>query len=532
MADVFISHSSKDHDIAEHICDELEKKGLKCWFAPRDIKPGEEWAKAINTAITSSSAFIIIYSANSSQSTQVPREIGLAGAKNLYIIPYKIDDTKLSDEFEYYLLGSHWIIADIAKKDYKIDELNNVILSAKAKKIAASANLEEQSAQNGQTVNNFNVTEIKDSNVTYTSPAIKNKLPIIISAAAAFVVILCTIIIVAVSGSKPQVSDENSQTTTTVSEPEVTTTTTVAVTTTTTTTTTVSAKEVPAIGQASSGTETLEISLELLGYSFKGTYTGDVVNGAPMGKGDFVGTGEEEEGVIKSEYSGTWVEGKANGEGLVTFTRENGDVSTWTGKWFDGQLNGQGVWKRVYANGIITSYEGSFSEGVRSGHGKSSAFYVDGVSEIKEGVWEGNNSLTGNGTKTINYSDGAVRVIEGAWVNGEIPVGKRTLTYTDGDYNIYEGEINFDGFGNGQGKKSLYRADGTLYRTDEGVFANDALNGLGKRYDLYDDGGYIMYEGEFVDGQYNGQGKLDYYSADGTLRHTDEGTFADGSFVG
>ena len=105
MADVFISHSSKDHDVAEHICNELEKKGIKCWMAPRDIAPGEEWAKAINTAITTCSSFVIIYSANSAQSTQVPKEIGLAGAKGAYIIPYKIDDTKLTDEFEYYLLG-------------------------------------------------------------------------------------------------------------------------------------------------------------------------------------------------------------------------------------------------------------------------------------------------------------------------------------------------------------------------------------------------------------------------------------------
>lgn len=173
MADVFISHSSKDHEIAERICMELEKKGVICWMAPRDIAPGEEWARAINTAITSSSAFIIIYSKNSAASTQVPKEIGLAGAKNSYIIPYKIDDTKLTDEFEYYLLGSHWVIADIAKKDYKIDELSSVILSAKAKKLAEAANIEGKA---NTTVNNIHVTEIKDNNVTYTSVVEKKRI--------------------------------------------------------------------------------------------------------------------------------------------------------------------------------------------------------------------------------------------------------------------------------------------------------------------------------------------------------------------
>lgn len=228
MADVFISHSSKDHAIAEHICNELEKKGLKCWMAPRDIKPGEEWARAINTAITSSGAFIVIYSSNSAQSTQVPREIGLAGAKNSYIIPYKIDDTKLSDEFEYYLLGSHWVIADLSTNDFKIDELQSVILSAKAKKISAAANIDEES---GTTVNNFNVTEIRDSNVTYTTPDSKgkSKLAIIISCIAAALVLVCTVVIVCVFSSQQgqnagltdsqQTNSKTSQTTTAIPEP-------------------------------------------------------------------------------------------------------------------------------------------------------------------------------------------------------------------------------------------------------------------------------------------------------------------------
>jgi len=127
VADVFISHSSIDHVVAEQLCANLEANGISCWMAPRDIKPGEEWARAINNAITAASVFIVIYSANSCQSTQVPKEIGLAGARNIYIVPYKIDNTPLTGEFEYYLLGSHWITADIDKNDFKINELYNTI---------------------------------------------------------------------------------------------------------------------------------------------------------------------------------------------------------------------------------------------------------------------------------------------------------------------------------------------------------------------------------------------------------------------
>ena len=184
MADVFISHSSVDHLIAEQLCAQLEARGISCWMAPRDIRPGEEWAKAINEAISSSSVFIVIYSKNSAQSTQVPKEIGLAGARKSYIIPYKIDDTPLNGEFEYYLLGSHWIIADVARNDLKINELYNVISAYKMKL--------------GQPpmVNQVHVTEIHDSEVRYYPEKKKSAVPIIIAAMISLVIIICTIVIV------------------------------------------------------------------------------------------------------------------------------------------------------------------------------------------------------------------------------------------------------------------------------------------------------------------------------------------------
>ena len=36
MSDVFISHSSKDKDIADTVVNFLEDKGLSCWITPRD----------------------------------------------------------------------------------------------------------------------------------------------------------------------------------------------------------------------------------------------------------------------------------------------------------------------------------------------------------------------------------------------------------------------------------------------------------------------------------------------------------------
>ncbi len=127
MADVFISHSSKDKVIADKMCEALEARGLKCWIAPRDITPGSEWAVAISDAIATIKVMVVIYSANSAESTQVPKELGLADKRNKFIIPYKIDDMELTGAFDYYLAGAHWIVANPQADDYKFDELYGVM---------------------------------------------------------------------------------------------------------------------------------------------------------------------------------------------------------------------------------------------------------------------------------------------------------------------------------------------------------------------------------------------------------------------
>ena len=68
MSDVFVSHRSKDKEIADRVVKYFEDKGLSCWMAPRDIVPGSDWAAAINTAITASKVFVIIYTAISAES--------------------------------------------------------------------------------------------------------------------------------------------------------------------------------------------------------------------------------------------------------------------------------------------------------------------------------------------------------------------------------------------------------------------------------------------------------------------------------
>jgi hypothetical protein len=109
--DVFISYSSKDKPIADGICANLEAAGTRCWIAPRDIHPGEDWPTAITTAITHSRVMVLVFSADSNSSKQVGNEISLAFNNNLIIIPFKIENIEPEPGKQYYLGRTHWLEA-------------------------------------------------------------------------------------------------------------------------------------------------------------------------------------------------------------------------------------------------------------------------------------------------------------------------------------------------------------------------------------------------------------------------------------
>ena len=109
--DVFISYSSKDKAFADLICEKLESEKILCWYAPRDIEPGAEWATSIIKAIDSTSILLLLFSENSNDSRQVMREVGYAADKGAMIIPFKITKTEFrtAESLYYYLGTSDWI---------------------------------------------------------------------------------------------------------------------------------------------------------------------------------------------------------------------------------------------------------------------------------------------------------------------------------------------------------------------------------------------------------------------------------------
>ena len=112
---VFISHSSKDKNVADNLCCKLESNGIKVWYAPRDIKPGAQYAGEIVKAINKCSHFAVLLSVNSLKSEHVLNEIDLAfeglnrPGKKIRFLPIRLDETELGPDFKYYLSRQHWM---------------------------------------------------------------------------------------------------------------------------------------------------------------------------------------------------------------------------------------------------------------------------------------------------------------------------------------------------------------------------------------------------------------------------------------
>ena len=122
---VFITHAVEDKKIAELVCENLERNGIKCWIAPRDVPFGMNFEEAIVDAISDSSLFILILSSYSNNSPHVKREIQNAcmGDAQTPILPFRVEDIKLNKALQYYLASTQWLDASTPPLESHLESL-------------------------------------------------------------------------------------------------------------------------------------------------------------------------------------------------------------------------------------------------------------------------------------------------------------------------------------------------------------------------------------------------------------------------
>jgi hypothetical protein len=109
--DIFVSYSSKDKAVADAVVAALENGGLRCWVAPRDVKPGADWGDSITEAISGCKLLILVFSGHSNQSKHVRDEIYYAISEERLILPFRIENLDPTGSMRLHLSSRHWLDA-------------------------------------------------------------------------------------------------------------------------------------------------------------------------------------------------------------------------------------------------------------------------------------------------------------------------------------------------------------------------------------------------------------------------------------
>ncbi len=99
----FISYSTKDEALAKRLHADLQDKGIRCWFAPEDIKIGDKIRTRIDEAIRIHDKLLLVLSQDSVASAWVENEVETAldkeiERKELVLFPIRLDDAVMESK--------------------------------------------------------------------------------------------------------------------------------------------------------------------------------------------------------------------------------------------------------------------------------------------------------------------------------------------------------------------------------------------------------------------------------------------------
>ena len=86
----FFSYSRRDSEFVLKLAKDLKAAGAVVWLDQLDIKPGQHWDNAVETALANCPNMLLILSPSSVESTNVMDEVAFALAEQKLIIPVLI----------------------------------------------------------------------------------------------------------------------------------------------------------------------------------------------------------------------------------------------------------------------------------------------------------------------------------------------------------------------------------------------------------------------------------------------------------
>lgn len=119
---VFVSYSRANIEIAQIFCTEMDKMGISYWIDVNGAYSGNNFKEVLVDSIESSKVMLFLSSAESNQSQFVTKEISLAVAENIPILPIKLDDCQYAKSIRFDLSDIDWIEFNQNNKELAINK--------------------------------------------------------------------------------------------------------------------------------------------------------------------------------------------------------------------------------------------------------------------------------------------------------------------------------------------------------------------------------------------------------------------------
>jgi uncharacterized protein YjbI with pentapeptide repeats len=102
----FISHSAADRDFASCLCHDLRTSGVRCWFAPDDLRIGDHLRRRTYEAIQGHDRLLVVLSSVSLNDIVVEREVEVAFEREIkekreVLFPISIDEALTDSEVSW-----------------------------------------------------------------------------------------------------------------------------------------------------------------------------------------------------------------------------------------------------------------------------------------------------------------------------------------------------------------------------------------------------------------------------------------------
>src|SRR5665213_1084122 len=108
--EIFISYRRADQAWARLLHAQLRAEGVEAWYDAQ-VGAGEDWRVATAQALEASKIFVLLFSSNAAQSSDIAKELAAAVLEKKLIVPVRLENIAPKGAFLYELASRNWINA-------------------------------------------------------------------------------------------------------------------------------------------------------------------------------------------------------------------------------------------------------------------------------------------------------------------------------------------------------------------------------------------------------------------------------------